>query len=133
MPSASKPSHKALTNKLRLAKAALEAGSTAILAGPHFVANMIELGSEDAKEHWKTILVFINEILASGGGGCWKGPIKNCTHPPFNGEPLYDFVWHSPSVGKMMYLKFGIRSPGGKPKYLYLNCHNDQPEKVVRY
>ena len=131
-----RPTHKERTKKLNEAIAALRAGRRVVIdEDRHFTADMDDLGSSDATSHYDRILAFLHEILSSGGADCYVGkfPPYQCYHSGFKNVDLFAFAWESPSEGKAMYLKFGIRlNKGGEPTYLYLNCHEDQPEKKNR-
>jgi hypothetical protein len=131
-----RPSHKERTKKLAEALAALQAKRRVVIdEDRHFTADMDDLGSADAAEHYETIIEFLNEIQSAGGAECYVGkfPPYKCYHLGFEDVELFAFAWGSPSQGKRMYLKFGIRlSKKGDPTYLYLNCHEDQPEKRNR-
>ncbi|MFT3991183.1 MAG: hypothetical protein QM680_07215 [Luteolibacter sp.] len=136
MPHFPRPSHKELTKKLAEALSALDAKRRVIIDEErHFTVDMDELGSADAAEHYEKITYFLKEITSSGGACCYVGkfPPYKCYHAGFENVELFSFAWDSSSEGKRMYLKFGIRlSKKGSPTYLYLNCHEDQPEKRNR-
>lgn len=131
-----RPTHKERSKKLDEAIAALEARRRVVIdEDRHYTTDMDELGSPDAAGHYLRILDFLHEIQTSGGADCYAGkfPPYKCYHPGFESIELFAFSWHSPSAGKAMYLKFGIRlNQKGEPTYLYLNCHEDRPEKRNR-
>ncbi len=131
-----RPSHKERTRKLSDALVALAARRRVVIDEErHFTADMDELGSSDATDHYEKITGFLHEIQAAGGAECYVGkfPPYKCYHAGFEDVELFAFAWDSPGLGKRMYLKFGIRlSKKGDPTYLYLNCHEDQPEKRNR-
>jgi hypothetical protein len=97
---------------------------------------MAELGSEDPEDHLERIWVFLKEIQKAGGGDYYVGtyPPQRCYHNNFQDLELYAFAWDSPSAGKRMYLKFGIRlsKKDSSPTFLYLDCHEDDPKKTNR-
>ncbi len=131
-----RPSHKECTKKLADALAALSAGRRLVIDEErHFTADMDELGSSNAAEHYAKITGFLEEVQAAGGPDRYVGkfPPYKCYHAGFEDVELFAFAWDSPGMGKWMYLKFGIRlSKRGDPTYLYLNCHEDKPEKRNR-
>jgi hypothetical protein len=134
--SSQRPSHKERTGKLKQAQEALAARRRVVIdEDRHFTADMDELGSGDAADHYLRVSAFVAEILVAGGAECYVGqfPPYKCYHAGFQDVELFAFAWDSPSVGKRMYLKFGIRlSKKGESTYLYLNCHEDKPEKRNR-
>ena len=131
-----RPSHKELSKKLDQAKEALTAGRALIANDQkHFQPDMQECRSATSKAHFHRILEFLEEIAADGGADCYVGryPPYKCYEKNFENDELYAFAWQSPRMKKRMYLKFGIRiSKTGEPWYIYLNCHEDQPEKKNR-
>ena len=134
---ARRPTHKECSGKLRQAREALENGSyQTIDADRHFTPDRDELGSASAKDHWNKVHQFLGEIQANGGASCYVGsyPPYPCYHPPYVGVELFAFAWNSESAGCRMYLKFGIKlgKKSKQPTYLYLNCHEDAPEKRDR-
>lgn len=132
-----RPSHKELTGKLNQAVAALNQGSYAIVEKErHFSDDMNVFQSGSTVDHLAKVLVFLNEIIAAGGAACYAGryPPHECYHDPYRGVELFAFAWDSPSEGRRLYLKFGIRlsKKTNEPTYMYLNCHEDAPEKRNR-
>ena len=131
-----RPTHKERTRKLSDALAALAARRRVVIdEDRHFTNDMDELGSTDATDHFERITVFLNEIQSAGGADCYVGkfPPYKCYHRRFEDVELFAFAWDSSSMCKQMYLKFGIRlNKKSDPTYLYLNCHEDQPEKRNR-
>ena len=131
-----RPTHKERTRKLSDSLSALAARRRVVIdEDRHFTNDMDELGSADAADHYDRITVFLNEIQSAGGADCYVGkfPPYKCYHAGFENVELFAFAWDSLGMGKRMYLKFGIRlSKKGDPTYLYLNCHEDQPEKRNR-
>lgn len=136
MPGKSRPSHKECSKKLREAVRALEEGRRVIIDEErHFTEDMAALGSVSALVHWEKVHLFLHEVEAAGGADCYAGasPPLKCYHGDFRDVELFAFAWESPSEKRRMYLKFGIRlSKKGDPTYLYLNCHEDAPEKKNR-
>ncbi len=132
-----RPSGKERNKKLRDAIAALESGRYLFIdADRHLPQDMAELGSEDPEDHLERIWVFLEEIQRGGGGDYYVGtyPPQRCYHNNFQDLELYAFAWDSPSAGKRMYLKFGIRlsKKYSSPTFLYLDCHEDDPKKTNR-
>lgn len=131
-----RPSHKELSNKLRQAKEALTADLVLVVSEhKHFQPDMQECRSATTKAHYRRILQFLEEIAADGGADCYVGryPPYKCYEKNFENDELYAFAWDSKRMKKRMYLKFGIRTTKtGEPWYIYLNCHEDQPEKKNR-
>lgn len=113
--------------------AAIQAGRRVVLAEARsFTADMIEARSAAALEHWEKIFLFLHEIYGFGGARRYAGNVLpyQCDHPGFENIEIFECFWSSPSMRRSMYLKFGIRaSKTGKPIYIYLNCHEDQPDK----
>lgn len=131
-----RPSHKERNNKLRQAKEALtEARFLIANDEKHFQPDMQECRSGSTSAHFRLILVFLEEITAQGGATCYAGayPPYKCYEKRFENDDLYAFAWDSKRMKKRMYLKFGIRiMKTGEPWYIYLNCHEDQPQKKNR-
>jgi hypothetical protein len=132
-----RPSDKERNKKLRDAVVALENGRYGFIdADRHLLEDMADIGSEDPEDHLERIWVFLEEIQSAGGGDCYVGsyPPQRCYHGHFQDLELYAFAWESPSAGKRMYLKFGIRlsKKDSSPTFLYLDCHEDNPNKKNR-
>lgn len=137
MPPENRPTVKERDKKLRDALVALDAGRRVVIGEDrHFTADMQELNTLNANAHFARILDFLEEIQAAGGADCYVGkwPPYKCYHHGFEDVELFAFAWDSPSAGKKMYLKFGTRlsKKTGDPTYLYLNCHEDAPDKKNR-
>jgi hypothetical protein len=131
-----RPSHKENSNKLRQAVEALASGHYLIAnVEKHFQPDMQECKSSTAKAHFALILALLQEIHEAGGADCYAGayPPLKCYEKHFENDELFAFAWESKRMKKRMYLKFGIRlSKTQEPRYIYLNCHEDQPEKKNR-
>ena len=134
---AKRPTHKELTGKLRQAIEALEAGRFAIVEEErHFQSDLEDFGSSSSSDHFEKVFVFLHEIVESGGADCYVGryPPAECYHKPYDDVELFAFAWKSEKANKRLYLKFGIKisRKTNNPTYLYLNCHEDAPEKKDR-
>lgn len=134
---AKRPSHKELTGKLNQAVEALTNGRYAVVEEErHFTSDRDEFQSGDSISHLNKVFLFLHEIIEAGGVDCYVGryPPFECYHGPYKGVELFAFAWDSPSEGKRLYLKFGIRlsKKTKEPTYVYLNCHEDAPEKRDR-
>jgi hypothetical protein len=132
-----RPSNREREKKLREAITALESGRYVFIdEDRHLYPDMAELGSESPEDHVEQVFGFLEEIQSAGGGYCYVGtyPPQRCYHGKFQNLELYAFAWQSPSAGKRMYLKFGIRlsRKDDSPTFLYLDCHEDNPNKKNR-
>lgn len=132
-----RPSHKELTSKLNQAVSALTKGVYVIVEKErHFSDDINLFRSGSTVEHLDKVLVFLHEIIEAGGAACYAGkyPPYECYHDPYRGVELFAFAWDSPSKKQRLYLKFGIRlsKKTKEPTYMYLNCHEDAPEKRDR-
>ena len=136
MPGQTEPSSKERAKKLREAAEALAAGRWVVIAEDrHLIHDMNALGCNSAREYFTKITGFLDEIAASGGSNCYAGafPPYKCYHDGFRDIRLYAFAWDSPGERRRLYLKFGIRlNKAGVPTFLYLNCHDDDPDKKNR-
>ena len=134
MPPTGCPSFKELTAKLREARIALDSFRfAAIEPATHLAADIIELRSKDANDHFKRVRRFLDEIEAAGGARCHAAKARMHRYKdPQKGLELFPFAWDSPSMKKRMYLKFAIKHPKANPYFYYLNCHEDDPTKRDR-
>lgn len=124
------PSDKEKCQKIDQAIAAIDAGDIAIIADRHNQLAMDFLDADDMDEVLDWVAVFLPEIKAIGPVRCFVGRYADPSNH-FREILLFPYHWDSPSLGKRVYLKFGIKtvkSEDGKTHtYYHLDCHEDQP------
>jgi hypothetical protein len=124
------PSDKEKCQKIDQAIASIDAGNIAIIADRHNQLAMDFLDADDMDEVLDWVAVFLPEIKGVGPSRCFVGKYADPSNH-FRDIFLFPYHWDSPSLGKRVYLKFGIKtvqSADGKTHtYYHLDCHEDQP------
>lgn len=72
-------------------------------------------------------LDLLEEIQRAGPNECYVGtrPPQRSYEPEILKLELWAYSWHSPRLGKRMYLKFALK----KPWYIHVGCHEDRPKE----
>jgi len=125
------PSAHEKCQKIDQAIAAIDGGEITIIAERHNQLAMDFLQASDMEEVLDWVAVFLQEIKDIGPDRCFVGKFAaRSDHRGFCDIFLFPYHWDSPSRGKRVYLKFGIKTvrdaDGKTHNYYHATCHEDR-------
>jgi hypothetical protein len=135
--SSHEPSDKEICRKIDEAILAIDSPDSApqIIDERHTKLAYRFLGCSDLDTLFDWVATFLHEIKSIGPIVCFAGTagryVQRCDHPGYNDIFLYPYAFDSPSLGEIVYLKFGIRKSETEGTmtftYMHLDCHENRP------
>jgi len=137
--SSHEPSDKEICRKIDEAIIAIDStdSTPVIIDDRHTQPAFAFLGCSDLDTLYDWVQTFLHEIKNIGPVSCFAGTagryVKRCDHSTFEDLFLYPYAFDSPTLGKTVYLKFGIRKSETEGTltftYMHLNCHANRPRR----
>jgi hypothetical protein len=121
-----RPSKHEICKKVAEALASLRAGKPMVVVSRHIYSDLAALGV-DTEEFPPLLIKLLEEIQSADPVKCYVGrhPPLLSDDPALHNHELFPYSWHSPSLNKLMYLKFAIK----KECYIHVDCHESRPPK----
>lgn len=125
------PGSAEIWKKVSEAIKALETGNYEIVDHTQNARTLESLQVDTMEEVLELVIEFLDEIYVAGPQNCFcgiGGRVEFCNKAGFSDVRLYAYHWESQTMGKRMYLKFGLKPRGSTPvfTYMHLSCHDDE-------